>query len=233
MGPVEQLELPLWEVLREAAIAPDDADVRQLLNVLEESLADLDTVGQLQVAAEAIAQIVQVFQDRSILAFEELEATASDDGPTMPEDAFDRYVRQTMEVDFDQFIEPLESLPRKLPERRADSLEAVSIVGGLDQSALLQALDEQMKEHPEWTEVEAFNQALAIAHDEDVSSWVEAIGQWMGKKQIEMIPLVQLQQAIGMPLIQLWLALLLGGFAIEQRGEFYETQQVWVLGQFR
>lgn len=146
---MEQLELPLWEVLREAAIAPDDADVRQLLNVLEEALFELDTVGQLQVAAEAIAQIVQVFQERSVLTFEELEATASEDGPTMPQDAFDRYVRQTMKLDFEQFIEPLESLPRKLPERQTESIEGSSVVGELNQSALLQALDEQMQEHSE------------------------------------------------------------------------------------
>ncbi len=77
MRQVEQLELPLWEMLQVAAIAPDEADLRQLLKVLDESLSELDTVGQLQVAAEAIAKIVQVFQERSTLAFEELEATSA------------------------------------------------------------------------------------------------------------------------------------------------------------
>ena len=231
MRQIEQLELPLWDLLQEATIAPDEADVQQLLDVLEKSLSQLDVIGQLQVAAEAIAQIVQVFQDRSALAFEELEATNSDDGPVMTEDAFDRYVRQTMEVDFEQFIEPLEKLPRKVPERSGGAGdESGSVVGELDPSALLQALDEQMSQHPEWTEVEVFNQAMEIAHDEDVSTWVGTISQWMGEQQVAGIPLVQLQQAIDMPLIQLWLALLLGGFAIEQRGEFYETQQIWVFG---
>jgi hypothetical protein len=231
MKQAEQLELSLWDVLKDAAIAPDEADVRQLLDVLDEALSNLDTVGQLQVAGEAIAQIVNLFQEWSALAFEELEATASEDGPTMPQDAFDRYVRQTTDVDFEQFIEPLATLPRKLPERQAESSENGSVVGELDQVALLQALDEQMKDHPEWTEVEAFNQAMAIAHDEDVSSWVESIAQWIENHQVAIISLVQLQQAIGMPLVQLWLALLLGGFVIEQRGEFYENQQIWVLGQ--
>ena len=40
----------------------------------------------------------------------------------------------------------------------------------LDQAALLQALDEQMSQHPGLTEVKAFNQAMGIAHDEDVST---------------------------------------------------------------
>ncbi|MBD2068691.1 hypothetical protein H6F93_14365 [Leptolyngbya sp. FACHB-671] len=52
---MEQLELPLWDVLKEATAAPGEADLQQLLKVLDESLLMLDTVGQLQVAAEAIA----------------------------------------------------------------------------------------------------------------------------------------------------------------------------------
>ena len=225
---MEQLELPLWEVLKEATIAPDEADLRQLLKVLDESLAVLDTVRQLQVAAEAIAQIVQVFQERSTLAFEELEATASEAGPVMPHDAFDRYVRQIMEVDFEPFISPIEQLPRKLREQPGRS-DVGSVVGELDQAALLQALDEQMSQHPDMTEIEAFNQTMGIAHAEDISSWVATVANWMTDHQVVTIQLVQLQQAIGMPLIQLWLALLLGGFVIEQHGEFYETQQIWVL----
>lgn len=225
----DQLSLPLWEALQEATTAPDAANVRQLLSVLETALLDLDTLGQLQVASEAITQIVQVFQARSLLAFETLEAMSSDEGPIMPEDAFDRYVRQTMEVDFDPFIEPLASLPRKVPERPAFADTYGSVVGELDQAALLQALDEQMHQHPGLTEVEAFNQAMEIAHDEDVSAWVGAVAQWIGEQNISGISLLQLQQSVGMPLIQLWLALLLGGFTIEQRGDFYETDQVWIV----
>lgn len=175
------------------------------------------------------------------MAFEELEATASDDGPVMPQDVFEyasrraagndmcgrRYVRQTMEVDFEQFIEPLESLSRKARERQERSDEAGSVVGELDQAALFQALDEHLSQYPGLAEVEAFNQAMGIAHDEDVSAWVGTISKWMVEQQAAMIPLVQLQQAVGLPLIQLWLASLLGGFAIEQRGEFYETQPIW------
>jgi hypothetical protein len=225
---MEQLELPLWDVLKAAAIAPEEADLQQLLHGLDTALLNLDTLEQLQVAAEAIAQIVQVFQERWAIAFEELEATASDEGPIMPTDAFDCYVRQTMEVDFDQFIEPLASLPRKGVEREAENAERCSVVGELDQAALLQALDEQMNQHPEWTEAEAFNQAMEIAHDEDVSTWVEAIATWMENHQTATISLVRLQQSIEMPLVQLWLALLLGEYAIEQRGEFYDGNQIWI-----
>ncbi|MBD2067066.1 hypothetical protein H6F93_05905 [Leptolyngbya sp. FACHB-671] len=169
-----------------------------------------------------------VFQERSVLAFEELEATASEDGPLMPEDAFDRYVRQTMEIDLEGFIEPLESLPRRTVERRSLSAEQSSVVGEIDQAALLQALDEQMNQYPGLTEAEAFNQAMEIAHDEDVSAWVGAIDQCLQDQQVSTIPLIRLQQATDVPLVQLWLALLLGEYRLEQRGEFYENEQLWV-----
>jgi hypothetical protein len=231
MRQVEHLQLPLWDLLREANTAPNEANLRQLLDGLETALSNLNTLGQLQVAAEAIAQIVQVFEGRSALAFEELEATNSDEGPVMSQNAFDRYVRQTMEVNFEQFIEPLESLPRKTREPQIQSEEPSSVVGELDREALLQALDEEMNQHPGLTEVEAFNGAIALAHDEDISTWVKTIASWMVEQNVSTIPLVQLQQSVEMPLVQLWLALLLGEYAIEQRGEFYETEQIWVSAQ--
>ncbi|MBD0335438.1 MAG: hypothetical protein ICV62_08115, partial [Cyanobacteria bacterium Co-bin13] len=109
MRPI-QLELPLWQVLETAAQAPAEADVIALLDLLEETLFELDAPERLQVVSEGIAQIVQVFELRSQIAFEDLEATASDEGPPMPANAFDQYVRQTMEIDFEAFIAPLENL---------------------------------------------------------------------------------------------------------------------------
>jgi hypothetical protein len=225
------LELPLWEILREAVGAPDQVDMRQLLEMLAQTLLaqtllKLDTVEQLQIAAEAIAQIVQVFQEQSTLAFEELVATNSDDGPVLPDDAFDRYVRQTMAVDFEQFIEPLANVPRKNPERQ-EILEG-SVVGELDQTALLKVLDEQMSQEPNLTEAEIFNRTLALAHDEDVLIWAAAIAQWM-QQHHSSLSLAELIQSMQMPLLDVWLGVLLGNqFLLEQRGQFYDLSGVWI-----
>lgn len=227
MKPVERLELPLWELLQAAAIAPDAADVRQLLDGLEVALLELDTSGQLQVAADAIQQIVQVFQERSVLAFEELDATNSEEGPGMPTDAFDRYVRQTMEVDFESLIAPLVSLPRKIPERQVLSDAQSSVVGELDRVAVLQALDEQMSQHPELTEMDVFNQTIALAHDEDVSSWAGAIAQRLQQVPNQAIQLDHLWGCLDLAWSEVWLGALLGGFDLEQRGPFYQAP-VWV-----
>lgn len=230
---VEQLVLPLWEVLEDAAIAPDEADLGQLLDTLETALLDLNTNQQLQVAAAGIAQIVQVFHVRSSLIFEELEAATSNDGPVMPADAFDRYVRQTMEVDFEQFIEPLESLPRKVSERRVLFIDDFSsAVGELDRDSLLQALDTQMHQQPELTEKELFDKTLDVAHEEDVSVWTEAIAAYLQQSSCEGVTLAQLQRALNMPLVNVWLGLLheeQSRYNWETNEEFYHNAaQLWL-----
>jgi len=38
----------------------------------------------------------------------------------------------------------------------------------------------------------------------------------------------ELEAGLGMPWVELWLGLLLGGFQVEQRGEFYQRETIWV-----
>lgn len=39
---------------------------------------------------------------------------------------------------------------------------------------------------------------------------------------------IQLVSDFKMPMVEVWLGLLLGGFILEQRGNFYHNQNVWV-----
>ena len=180
----------------------------------------------LEVAAAGISQIVLQFTQFADLAFEELEAVA-ERGVLLPSDAFDRYVRQTVEIDFEQFVEPPAVLTRRNPERQA-IVEGDSVVGVLDQTVVLQVLDQQMSQAPGLTEVEIFNQALALAHEEDVSDWSEEIAQWMQQNRSS-LPLKELIQAMQIPSLNVWLGVLLGNqFVMEQRGEFYDFSNVWI-----
>lgn len=228
---MRQLQLPLWKVLHEAAQSPETVELDQLWQEVEASIVDLECAGQLQVAGEAISQITAVFEARSQRAFEEILATASQDGPIMSEAAFDQYVRQTMQVEFDEYIESSDRLPRK-PISISEN-ESQTIVAEVEPIRLIEALHEGMQVvDPEV----AYEQALALAHAEDVSEWGATIQAWLSQRdssatrvRAQAVPLVRLQRSIKMPLVQVWLALLLNGFAIEQRGEFYDLEQVWIL----
>lgn len=245
MSQIVQLELNLWDTLDSAALAPEDADLQQLWEILLAAIAPLNTHDQLHVAAAAIARIAQLVGDRSLITFEELMADFSDEGPVMPKDAFDRYVRQTMQVDFDQFIEPLPSPPRQPSERQYSRMfpkDGRSVVGILEKSDLLEALEQQQQE---FDEAQDYAKALETAHAEDVSVWVGTLADYIKQQSSEAVCLTQLQQALPMSLIEIWLGLLLGGYSLyaasatPQRGkcdcqeaaadeDYFYTAEIWV-----
>jgi hypothetical protein len=85
-------------------------------------------------------------------------------------------------------------------------------------------------------ELADFQDALDTAHEEDISNWGATIRSRLEELGRE-VSLLELQESfaerphggIEMPLVQVWLALLLNGITLEQRGNFYQTEQVWIL----
>ncbi|MEH2163129.1 MAG: hypothetical protein V7K38_19405 [Nostoc sp.] len=67
-----------------------------------------------------------------------------------------------------------------------------------------------------------------LAGDENVQKWVTAIANYLINVKDE-ISLTKLQQGLEMPMVEVWLGLLLGGFTLEQRGDFYNSQDIWVM----
>ncbi|MFM7885640.1 MAG: hypothetical protein ACKPCM_02880 [Pseudanabaena sp.] len=217
---VKQLELELWDVISTVRQTPEDANLPMVFQLLDLTLVDLDTRSQLRIAGEAVCQIADLFCDRSSFLFEELHSRAVKGEPIMADDAFDRYVRQSMVVDFDQFIEPLKSLPRKISEQRKSGN---SIVGEIDKEVLIQALEQESLLSVE----EEFERAISTAHAEDVSSWIEAIAHCLANNSPPM-RLIDLQAALQLPIVETWLGLLLGDFKLEQRGGFYNSREIWI-----
>ena len=138
----------------------------------------------------------------------------------MADDAFDRYVRQSMVVDFEQFIEPLPSLTRKTPEQAKNGN---SIFGEIDKEVLIQALEQESLLSVE----EEFERAISTAHAEDVSSWIEAIAHCITNNSSP-IRLIDLQKDLKLQIVETWLGLLLGDFKLEQRGCFYDSREIWI-----
>jgi hypothetical protein len=191
-----------------------------VFKLLDLTLVDLDTRSQLRVAGEAVSQIADLFCDRSNFLFEELHSRAVKGEPIMADDAFERYVRQSMMVDFDQFIEPLQSLPRKIPE---PTKHGNSIVGAIDKEVLIQALEQESLLSFE----QEFERAISTAHAEDVSAWIEAIAYSL-KINTSPMRLLALHDSLQLPIVEIWLGLLLGNFKLEQKGTFYNSNEIWI-----
>jgi hypothetical protein len=78
-------------------------------------------------------------------------------------------------------------------------------------------------------EIQTVEDVHELAGDEDVQKWQTAIAQYLVNIKGE-ISLIKLQNGLKMPMVEVWLGLLLGGFQLEQRGDFYNSQNIWVMG---
>jgi hypothetical protein len=136
------------------------------------------------------------------------------------------FFAQSLSLDLDDLFEEPEAVVYP-SDRRSRSTPQGTIVGELDKELLLNALDERLAAHPEMTEAEAFEAAISVAHGENVSEWVGAIGQAL-REQGQEQTMLGFQEQLRMPWVEIWLAVLLGGYRVEQRGEFYQWETIWV-----
>jgi hypothetical protein len=224
------IQLSLWDCIEAAAHTPVDGDLFGLLDRVEKSIEFLPTSEKLAVAGEAIQRLGEIYGDRCAVTLAEIGYLSYPERePCLSLDAFDVYVRQSSFVDLEQFVES-----PALPEVER-GYERSSVVRELSAAEALAEVGEAVVNETVEPET-AYQQAIGLAHDENVSEWGAAISSGLDKWDRSSsddaqasVPLLELQRSIEMPLTQVWLALLLNGFKIEQRGEFYDTEQVWIL----
>jgi hypothetical protein len=215
----EVVQLTIWERLNLATNNSVEADFSGLLAEVDESVERLPPQDRLSAAGEAIRKLSEIYASRAAMQLSQIEYLFHpEQEPILPLDAFDCYVRQSMMVDLEQFIEVPE-----LPEYEREY--NLTVVREQSKAEILDSIGELEEIDPEV----AYQEAMALAHEENVSEWGAAISVRLDEWDDESVPFLELQRSIEMPLAQVWLGLLLNGFKIEQRGEFYETEQVWVL----
>jgi hypothetical protein len=211
---VRQLELDLQSVLQAAVTAPEAAEFSPIWLALDRVLPNLALVEQLKTAAVTIGQIADIFQVQAGIIFEGLDATATNDGPTMPDDAFDRYVRQYMAIEFEDYLESPEAFPRAARTSLPAEDEFYSTAASIETTELLEVLHDEIM----LTDAEAHAEALSVAHGEDVSVWIEAIRAQLANVE-GTIAFELLRSRLNLPFIELWLGLLLGGYGLSRADE--------------
>jgi hypothetical protein len=215
----EQLELNLWAELRRAQQMPETVEVVQILNTMEVTAAQLPEAARLQFAGEALLQIAELCAARATVLMTEWEEAYRD--PIVQQGFFTDLVRQTMAVDLSDLMEP--TPPRKSRTKRVNSAEAEegSVVATVDKAVLLAMVDQLESEAA--LEEERKQQVLQIAHDEDVSRWIEAIAQTLQTNSECIVSFADLCSYLKMPCVEVWLGVLLGNFELEQQGNFYQA----------
>ncbi len=207
------IEIYLWEILQEGKENPQSVEWCEIWEALDTALVDLDIFEQLALAGEAVSQMSLIFQSRSKLAFEELDAITSDEGPVMASDAFAQFVRQSMHVDFSDFIKPRKPDGRKPYEHRGDN-NITSVVVAVDKQDLLDVLEDFQASSA--LEVEDMDSVLTLSHAENVSDWVSAIADYFTVAGKEVVSWSELHEKITIAPVEIWLGLLLGNFVLRQ-----------------
>jgi hypothetical protein len=70
-----------------------------------------------------------------------------------------------------------------------------------------------------------------LADQENIPKWQQAIASWIGQHRGEKVSLWQLQQALGMPMVEVWLGLLHSPtpYQWDGAGEFYrDARDFWI-----
>jgi len=226
---VQQLELDLWQSLETASRFPETADLRSLCDALEQTLFDQSLAEQLAVAGDVLVQLSEVHAARADLLISRWERRHNPTEPVVNlEECVDLFV-QSLSLDMtDLFEEPaLIQYPANRKKKSSTQTDG-SVVGEVDKDALLNWVD-QMAAEKSLDEAEMAAQIWDLAHEENVEEWSRAIARYLQRFGSKIL-LTDLQQALEMLIVELWLGLLIGGYSLSQQGEFYNIQTLWVTG---
>ncbi|MBD1997667.1 hypothetical protein H6G00_13690 [Leptolyngbya sp. FACHB-541] len=219
----KQLELDLWNQLRQAQQMPETIGVAQMLDAVEVAAAQLPEGDRLRFAGEALLEVAHLCATRAGLLMDEWEEASRD--PLVEQGFFTDLVRQTMAVDLSELMEPTPARKPRTGRAKSGGTAEGSIVAPVDKAAVL-AMVEQLEAEAA-VEEESKQQVLAIAHEENVSQWTEAIAQGLQAALPNRVSFAQLCERLEMRQVEVWLAVLLGEFELEQEGGFYDSP-IWV-----
>jgi hypothetical protein len=226
-----QLEIPFESRIQAAFRAPERANIKSLWASLEPTLSQLPDEAQLQIGAQAIAQLAAVIESKAEHLLEEWEQRyrgSSLNEPVLSPDLLSGVLRQSMYLDLAEAVQVYAPPPRHVPAYH-EPIE--SVVQEMDKAELLDLLEE---------EASVYAEAIAVAHAEDVTVWIEAIAHYLGtqvgtqmKDAVARVSVLEVQQALNRPLIEVWMGLLLGENAhLEQIDpDFYALSGLYIIFQ--
>ena len=215
MVSVRQLELNLSDTFEDAADVPEEANILELWQQFEGVMVELPWREQLRLGGEVLAQLATICEAKSEVLWDDWQDAHNSNGPVLDGDWLKGITQQTQELDFTDLVQRSDHAKTDGPEASA---EDDSVVEEVEKASLLNLVDALAEE-------EAKERALAVSHAENVSDWVQSLSS---QKAHFPRRLTELQEQLKMPLVEIWIAALLGDFQVEQRGDFYDTQQLWI-----
>lgn len=233
-----QLKASLWQALATASKYPETADLRSLCKILDFLIACHSSSEQLTIAGEVLMWLSDIFAARAERMIDEWQHRHNPSEPVVDLDHCADLFVQSLSLDVSELFE--EPDPVQYPANRKTNLrpdETGSIAGDVDKETLLDMLDsfsetnsEQSLMNQSMLGMELADHIWNVSHSENVEKWSTTIDQYLNSpKYGSKIRLIDLQSITKMPIVELWLGLLLGGYPLEQQGEFYNASHIWVI----
>jgi len=201
--------------LKAAIAEPENVSLAQFWQMTEQFLKHLPDMEQLRLGGTIMTLLAEIHAAKADRFLADWEERHNEEGPVMEEDLLAGLVQRTMYLDLSDLINP-----KVQTSKRKASTD--SVAKPVEKKQVLKML-EQMED-----EETSKQQALSVAHDENVSAWIEAIAQWLNQASVPSqgvwfseLSAALGQSAINMSPIKIFLALLLGGYQLQQPGDFY------------
>lgn len=213
-GDANAIENQFSQEWQNATVQPESASLKQLWQLIEPYLEHLSDAEQLHLIGYVIAQLAELHSLKADRLLADWQDHHNDEGPVMDLDWLQGLVQRSMHLDLEDLIRP------KVKRRRVSPQQ--SVVGPVEKKKVLQMVDS--------IEIEdvAVQNPLNVAHDENVTGWIQQIQQCLDCSNRSKVSLLELVQITKLPLVKVWLALLLGNCRLEQQQEFYSVDGIWV-----
>ncbi|MBD1822986.1 hypothetical protein H6F89_32205 [Cyanobacteria bacterium FACHB-63] len=227
------IRLDLFEHLQAAMSAPQEAQLLDLLREFDAVISGLEDRAVLEVAANALLQLATIVEAKYVGVIEAVKAEVQPRGardPVVSIDFFDAFVRRSMVVDFEEFIEPIPLLPLPCNLEGDWSVPHDLRSNYISEAAVAQAIREAMIDDavvlldalPDRQPLIDIDAIKDLSHGEEIEAWTTELVAMMEKlqqrkrKTISLLDLVctleisRTQSGRKRCLIDLWMTFLLG-----------------------
>ncbi|NJN23628.1 MAG: hypothetical protein HC810_03535 [Acaryochloridaceae cyanobacterium RL_2_7] len=132
-----QLELNLWEQIKQAEAAPTAIAFHQLCLCFDQELERMSPKEKMEQGAEAIAQLASLLAMRAEAYYDEFQQKYDPCGPSFNGEDFSELIRQSFHLDVDELmLEP--ELTYRLPNQNHSNNSLVSEISKNDLLELLE-----------------------------------------------------------------------------------------------
>ncbi len=208
----QQLELVLESQIEDGFEDLEAVNLPGLARQFDQVLAQLPPTEQLRVGGLYMDRLAQLYRERAMLLLDDWEEEYNTQGPRFDDSLLEGLIRETQYVDVSEFVKPGRRVRSPKVTGPLDDEDSVFVELDTEQAVALAEQDLQQ---------------VDLSHAENVSDWVEQIQAWF-EQQPDDILWMDLLRQLEMPFVELCLGLLLGGFSLEQRGDFYDYSSIWV-----